>query len=97
MRIEQSRVIELWRDQGILKKDGDRPGVASEKLGDLYEIGGESRFVEEMIDLLKRGETSRLALVQRTADEYLNGTYQVSGRDVLLKMMGEKADGQDVD
>lgn len=93
MRIDNSQKMRIAQEfQNQVRKNEESKRGSMNKADEIV-LGKEANEVQELVNMLKEREIKRLEKVEKTMEEIHSGTYRVTGRDVLLKVMEERRNG----
>lgn len=91
MRIDNHQQMKIAQEfQNQVRKNEETKRMNQK---DEVKVGAESDEIKELVDILELKEAKRKEKVEATMQELKNGTYDVSGRDVLLKILEDRKNG----
>lgn len=97
MQIENNKKLNVFFNDKlknvITKKDETTEIKKQDSVKDEYRLNITNEFINEMKNKMKEGQEIRVDKVEEVKRQVESGEYKVTGKDVVLKLLGEKMSG----
>ena len=100
MRIDNHKIFSNWANELGGQKSSNKEGLGIEKSvkteKDSIQVSKNAIDMNRFLDMVAEDEI-RVDKVERIRKEIENGTYAISGKDVVAKLLGGNENGKGID